>query len=136
MTNKSYQMEKNKKTHRFELRLSDMELEMFKEKSKNYKRMSTMVCDAVAQFDDVATLGKIDALNELTSLWSRIYKEISRQGNNLNQAVKRANELFLMGELDESYFKEVIKPEIDAIQKEWMIISKRQDLIRKSLIKL
>lgn len=134
--NGKFSMEDNKKKYQFHLRLTKSELEMFKEKAKNYKRMSSMVCDAVAQFDDVATLGKIDALNELSSLWSKVFQEISRQGNNLNQTVKRANELFLMGELNEDYYKEVIKPIVDDIQKTWVEISKQQDLIRKKLVKL
>lgn len=129
-------MRKKIKKHQFHLRLTDAELEMFNKKAKNYKRKTAMVCDAVAQFNDVATLGKIEALNEFTSLWSKVYKEISHQGNNLNQAVKRANELFLLGELDKSYFEEVIKPMAQEIEKTWHDISKRQDAIRKKLIKL
>ena len=129
-------MKQDKKKYQFHIRLSESELEMFNEKAKNYKRMSAMVCDAVAQFNDIATLGKIDALNELSSLWSKVYKEISHQGCNLNQAVKRANELFLMGELNEAYFNEVLKPEVDAIQKLWMDIFNQQNLIIKRLAKL
>ena len=41
-----------------------------------------------------------------------------------------------MGELNEAYFNEVLKPEVDAIQKLWMDIFNQQNLIIKRLAKL
>ena len=64
-------MKQDKKKYQFHIRLSESELEMFNEKAKNYKRMSAMVCDAVAQFNDIATLGKIDVLREVLALYKK-----------------------------------------------------------------
>ena len=62
--------------------------------------------DAVMQFNDIATIRKIDALNEMVNLYKKHQDELSWLGGNLNQAMKRANELagFWWGK-DTYYFR-------------------------------
>jgi hypothetical protein len=43
-------------------------MELFREKAKNYRQMSAMIRDAVAQFDDVGTVKRIESLNNLADL--------------------------------------------------------------------
>lgn len=57
------------------LRLNDTELEIFRKKAEHYRNLSSMIRDAVVQFDDVATKGKIDALKSLSLEIDRINKE-------------------------------------------------------------
>ena len=45
-------MKADKRTNRINLHLNKKELELFEQKAKNYKQMSAMIRDAVAQFDD------------------------------------------------------------------------------------
>ena len=53
------------KTKRLWLRLSPEEDALFKEKASNYNNVSAMIRDAVLQFNDIGTVRKIEALNEM-----------------------------------------------------------------------
>lgn len=45
-------MKEDKRTNRINLHLNKKELDLFKNKAKNYNQMASMIRDAVAQFDD------------------------------------------------------------------------------------
>lgn len=128
--------EKIKRSHQLHLRLNDTEVEIFKNKAKNYKRMSSMIRDAVVQFNDQATKLRLESLNELTGLLKSESVELSKQGGNLNQVVKRANELIYAGELSQDYFDKVLFPTIKEVQDMIFNIKKQQSLIYKKLVKL
>ena len=98
--------------------------------------MSAMIRDAVAQFDDKKTKGWIMSLNDLSVLISNFSVELSKQGGNLNQITKRANELIFMGELDKTYYEEVFSPQIRQLQELVFEIKKQQSEIFKRLLKL
>ena len=53
--------------------------------------LGSFIRDAVKQFNDIATLRRIDALNEMTALYKKYQQELSWIGGNLNQVVKRYN---------------------------------------------
>ena len=129
-------MKEDKRTNRINLHLNNREMELFKEKAKNYRQMSAMIRDAVAQFDDTGTVKRIESLNKLADLITDFNREISKQGGNLNQITKRANELIYSNELDESYYKEVFLPQILLIQKTMKEIKKQQSDIFKRLLNL
>lgn len=129
-------MKKENKKLRVELRLNSSEAELFQKKAKRYGNMSAMIRDAVAQFNDVATIGKVDALNNLSDLIKKFSAELAKEGSNLNQVTKRANELMLLGDLDRKYYEEEVKPIIDDIHKIMMKIQRRQAVIFKKLIHL
>lgn len=129
-------MKKNKKIHQIHLLLSDRELEMFKDKAKNYDKMSAMIRDAVSQFNDQGTMLRLDSLNALFNLMKTFQYELSREGGNLNQVVKRANELIYSGELSQSYFDKVLLPAISDVQKLIFEIKKQQTVIFKNLMKI
>ena len=111
-------------------------MELFREKAKNYRQMSAMIRDAVAQFDDTGTVKRIESLNKLADLITDFNCEISKQGGNLNQITKRANELIYSSELSESYYKEVFLPQILLLQKTMKEIKKQQSDIFKRLLNL
>jgi len=122
-------MKEDKRVNRINLHLNNKEMELFRNKAKNYSQMSAMIRDAVIQFDDIKTKGWITALNDLFST------ELSKQGGNLNQITKRANELIFMGELDKMYYEEVISPQIKLLQELVYDVKKQQSEIFKRLLK-
>jgi len=128
-------MKEDKRVNRINLHLNNKELELFRNKAKNYSQMSAMIRDAVTQFDDIKTKGWITALNDLSILISNFSTELSKQGGNLNQITKRANELIFMGELDKTYYEEVISPQIKLLQKLVYDVKKQQSEIFKRLLK-
>mgnify|MGYP002478794095 FL=1 len=111
-------------------------MELFKAKAKNYRQMSAMIRDAVAQFDDVGTVKRIESLNNLADLIINFNHEISKLGGNLSQITKRANELIYSSELNKNYYKEVILPQILLLQKTMKEIKKQQSDIFKRLLNL
>lgn len=129
-------MKEDKRTNRINLHLNKKELEIFKEKAQNYKQMSAMIRDAVSQFDDKKTKGWINSLNEMANLMGDFSTEISKQGGNLNQITKRANELIYVGELDKSYYEKVIFPQVKTLQKLMNDVKKQQSEIFKKLLNL
>jgi hypothetical protein len=129
-------MKTDKRTNRINLHLNKKELELFKQKAKNYKQMSAMIRDAVAQFDDKKSKGWIQSLNELSTQMVDFSSEISRQSGNLNQITKRANELIYMGELDKKYYDEVIFPQVKILQSLMSDVKKQQSEIFKRLLNL
>lgn len=128
-------MKEDKRVNRINLHLNNKELELFRNKAKNYSQMSAMIRDAVTQFDDIKTKGWITALNDLSILISNFSAELSKQGGNLNQITKRANELIFMGELDKTYYEEVISPQIKLLQELVYDVKKQQSEIFKRLLK-
>ena len=100
------------KTRRFWIRLTPKEDALFKEKAANYQTVSAMVRDAVKQFSDIGTKRKIEALTEMATLYRKYQQDLAWLGGNFNQAMKRANELAIGGELTQSYYENVIMPQL------------------------
>lgn len=105
----------NKKTITYKIRLSPEEFALFKKKASNYQNVSAMVRDAVRQFNDVGTVRKIEALNETTALFKTYQQDLAWLGGNFNQAMKRANQLAIGGELTQDYYEKVIIPQVTHI---------------------
>ena len=100
------------KTRRFWIRLTPEEEALFKEKAANYQTVSAMVRDAVRQFNDIGTKKKIEALTEMAAFYRKYQQDLAWLGGNFNQAMKRANELAIGGELTQSYYENVIIPRL------------------------
>lgn len=129
-------MKTDKRTNRINLHLNNKELEIFNNKASNYKQMSNMIRDAVAQFDDVATIRRINALNELSLKIKDFEHELKKQGGNLNQITKRANELIYAGELNQKYYETVFSPQLTILQELLTEIKEQQAIIFKRLMKM
>ena len=125
-------MEKGRRNKMVILRLNEVEREIFREKAKHYKNVSAMIRDAVMQFNDVTTKGKIDAMDALSKEFENISTEFSREGNNLNQLAKRANELVYAGELSKEYYENVVLLEIEKLQNMMVNFKRKQaEIIQK-----
>lgn len=133
---KEITMRKDKRINRVPLNLNDSELELFKKKATNYSNMSAMIRAAVSQLDDTKTKGWIKSLTELSILISKFSTELSKQGGNLNQITKRANELIYIGELDKDYYENVFLPQVKVLQELTNDVKKQQSAIFKKLLKL
>lgn len=107
-----------KKCIRLEIRLTEDESQMFQNKAKSYGgNVSAMVRDAVSRFDDKRTRGKIETMESLLQFYKKYQQQLSWLGGNFNQCMHRANELAIEGELNESYFRNILIPETrNAIQ--------------------
>lgn len=119
-------MTKEKRDKMVLLRLNKTEYEIFRNKARLYSNLSSMIRDAVAQFDDVTTKGKIDAIDAISKEFENISKEFSKEGNNLNQLAKRANELMYAGELSKEYYEDVVLYQVEKLQNMMIAYRKKQ----------
>lgn len=129
-------MKKEKRDKMLLLRLNKTEYEFFRSKAKLYSNLSSMIRDAVAQFNDVSTKGKIDVIDTFSKEFDTISKEFSREGNNLNQLAKRANQLVHAGELSKEYYEEVVLYQIEKLQNMMVDFRKKQSEIIQKLTML
>lgn len=104
-----------RKTKRIYIRLTPDDEALFRRKAARYQTVSAMVRDAVKQFDDTATLGKIDALHAMMEYYKRYEQQLSWLGSNFNQSVHRANELVISEELTPQFFEQVLYPQTKEI---------------------
>ena len=121
------------RTKRLWIRLSPDEEALFRRKAARYKTISQMVRDAVSQFDDTATHGKLDALRQMTALYRKYQQDLSWLGGNFNQTMKRANELAIGQELTPQFFEQVLYPQVEQIQALLHDIKREQHQIAKQL---
>ena len=124
------------RTKRLWIRLSPEEEALFRRKAARYKTISQMVRDAVNQFDDTATHGKLDALRQMTALYRKYQQDLSWLGGNFNQTIKRANELAIGQELTPQFFEQVLYPQVTEILKLLNSIKREQHDIAKQLTRL
>lgn len=129
-------MKKDKRTNEIKLHLNNREIDLFKTKAQNYSNMSAMIRAAVSQLDDTKTKGWIKSLTDLSILIFKFSTELSKQGGNLNQITKRANELIYIGELDKDYYENVFFPQLKVLQELTNDVKKQQSAIFKKLLKL
>ena len=122
-----------RKTKRLWIRISAQDAEQIKQKATNYKTVSSMIWDAIKQFDDVGTKRKIATLNEMMTFYKKYQQDLAWMGSNFNQVVKRANELAIANELTLPYFESVLYPQIMELQKLLTAIKQEQHQIGKRL---
>ena len=100
----------DKRTIVCKVRLTPEEHDLFKQKASGYGNLSAMIRDAVRQFNDIGTVRRMEALNEMTELYRKYQQDLSWLGGNFNQSMKRANELAIGHELRQDYYEQVILP--------------------------
>lgn len=107
---------KNQRTKVFQLRLTSDELLNLKEKAVPYQSVSNYIRQAVQEFTHVDVRQQIVMMQDLRAFYRKFQNELSWAGSNLNQSVKRANELAVAGLLAPSYVYEVLLPSIKDMQ--------------------
>ena len=123
------------KNKRLWIRLSPEEDAFFRKKASNYKTVSAMIRDAVRQFNDIGTVRRIEELNEMTALYRKYQQDLAWLGGNFNQAMHRANELAIAGELSQEYYDKVILPKLTHILDFLEKVKDEQRMIARKLIK-
>ena len=103
---------KNQRTKVFQLRLTSDELLNLKEKAVPYQSVSNYIRQAVQEFTHVDVRQQIEMMQDLRAFYRKFQNELSWAGGNLNQSVKRANELSVAGLLSQAYLQEVLLPVI------------------------
>lgn len=122
------------RTERFEMRLTPEEAAGIREKSKRYHSVSNFIRMAVNEFSDTDAKTRLELCNDTARLCRKFQDELSWMGSNLNQAVKRANELAVAGLLSESYFKDILAPMIEGMEKMIKAVKSEQaDIARKAI---
>ncbi|WP_290433048.1 hypothetical protein [Muribaculum intestinale] len=122
------------RTERFEMRLTPEEAAGIREKSKRYHSVSNFIRMAVNEFSDTDAKTRLELCNDTARLCRKFQDELSWMGSNLNQAVKRANELAVAGLLSESYFKDILAPLIEGVEKMIKAVKSEQaDIARKAI---
>ena len=103
---------KEQRNKYIKVRMTPEEVRAFKEKSAEYKTVSHYVRKALEEYSNVSVRRQLELMQELGSFYRRYQSELSHIGGNLNQAMKRANELAVAGLLPPSYIREVLLPVI------------------------
>ena len=103
---------KEQRNKYIKVRMTPEEVRAFKEKSAEYKTVSHYVRKALEEYSNVSVRRQLELMQELGSFYRRYQDELSHIGGNLNQAMKRANELAVAGLLPPSYIREVLLPVI------------------------
>ena len=126
------------KEHRnkyIKVRMTPEEVREFKEKSAEYKTVSHYVRKALEEYSNVSIRRQLELMQELGSFYRRYQSELSHIGGNLNQAVKRANELAVSGLLSPSYIREVLLPVIQDTQETVNGIKRQLDILTSRINK-
>ena len=125
---------KHQRTKVFQLRLTTDELLSLKEKSVPYQSVSHFIRQAVEEFSRVDVRQQIGMMQDLCAFYQKFQNELSWAGSNLNQAMKRANELSVAGLLAPGYLREVLLPTIQETQHTLTLIKRElETLMLKSI---
>lgn len=126
----------NQRTKHFQLRLTPEEAQQLREKSKSYSSVSHYIRSAVAEYSDINAKQRLELINALGTFYRKFQNELSWAGGNLNQSVKRANELSVAGLLPPEYLREVLMPVIRETQDTLNEIKRELEEVTKKAVKL
>lgn len=125
------------RTKVYQLRLTPEEAEWLKDKSKERRMtISKMIRSALEVYSNTDVRNKLAQINELGEFYKAYRYELSRIGGNLNQAVKRANELAAADLLPPGFITEVLMPEIQETRQTLDEIRRGLDSVTKKAVKL
>lgn len=125
----------NQRTKYFQLRLTPAEAEHIREKAAAYSSVSHYIRSAIAEYSHVDAKQRLELINDLGAFYRKYQNELSWIGSNLNQSVKRANELSVAGLLAPSYVQEVLIPQIQETQRTLNEIKRGLDAVTQKAIK-
>jgi len=126
---------KEQRNKYIKVRMTPEEVREFKEKSAEYKTVSHYVRKALEEYSNVSVRQQLKLMQELGSFYRRYQGELSHIGGNLNQTVKRANELAVAGLLPPSYIREVLLPLIQNTQETVNGIKRQLDILTSRINK-
>ena len=125
------------KTKYIKVRMTPEEQSTLKEKLKEKKMtIATYVRSAMAEYSNTDAKQRLELINNLGAFYRKFRDELSWAGGNLNQSVKRANELAVAGLLPPSYLREVLMPVILETQKTLNEIKRDLEAVTRKAVKL
>lgn len=90
----------------------------------------------MAEYSNIHVRQRLELIQELGMFYRKFRNELSWAGGNLNQSVKRANELSVAGLLPPSYVREVLLPAILETQRILNGIKRELDVVTQKAVKL
>lgn len=97
-------MNKNK---RIDLRLTEKEYLILKEKAKNYPTFSSFVLDACRNFDDELGIKRLNVIRKWCSDFNKYEFDLNQIGRNINQIAHYLNKLADVGILSDKFLPEL-----------------------------
>ena len=132
-----YHSKMKRRTKVYQLRLTPEEQSMLKEMAKKIKKpIADYIRAALAEYSNVDARQRLELINDLGAFYRKFRDELSWAGGNLNQSVKRANELAVAGLLPPSYIREVLMPAILETQKTLTEIKRDLETVTRKAVKL
>lgn len=125
----------NRRTKRIEIRLTEDEYASIKGKSALYSSVGHYIRSAIKEYSDINAKEKLRLLNDLGEFYRKFRVELSHISGNLNQSIKRANELSVAGLLSAPYVSEVLKPSVDSTRATLDAINRELLNVMKKAIK-
>ena len=127
----------NLKTKYIKVRMTPEEQAMLKMRLKEENMtIAYYVRSAMAEYSNIDIRERLRLINELGAFYRRFRDELSWAGGNLNQSVKRANELAVAGLLPPCYIREVLMPTILETQKTLTEIKRDLETVTRKAVKL
>lgn len=121
-----------RRTNRIEILLTDDELAGLKSKAASFGSLSFYIRSALKEFSDTDARARMEAIDQMAAASRKFSDDLSWAGGNLNQAMKRANELAISGLLTVAYYKEVVLPSINETKRVLdIMMMTQQDTLNK-----
>ena len=100
----------NNRTKLFNIRLTVEEFNSIKQHCVNFNNISHYIRCAISEFSNQDVKSRMDKIDKLIKLYNEYHNVLFHAAANLNQVVKRANELSLVGILDKDYINNTVMP--------------------------
>lgn len=124
------------RTRRIEIRLTEDEYAHIKKQSISFGSVGHYIRSAIKEFSDINAKQRLDLINELGDYYYEYKDKLSHISGNLNQSVKRANELAIAGLLSAPFISQVLIPAIESTKKDLGALHQELIKITKKAIKL
>lgn len=134
MNNQDFIMKTSPRTKRLHVRLTEEEAAKIKRESEHYSSIGHYIRCAVAEFSNVNARKHLAMLETLGDYYRETRNQLSWAGSNLNQTVKRANELAIAGQLTGAYVRDILFPTITATLASIDDLKERLEEITKKII--
>lgn len=126
-------MNKNLRTKCILIRLTPEEYESLKNNSSCCNSISQYIRTAIKVYSDNSIKNKLAAIDNLTTYCKQYHNILFHTAANLNQVIKRANELNHAGLLSASFINEHIMPDVKSCTSVIVQIRDMLNKIMKSL---
>lgn len=123
----------DKKEHRLWIRVTEREMKQIKEKSIPFRSVASYIRTALSEFSNLDAKTKLDNINSLSDLLHTYQNELSSIAGNLNQAMKRINELNVAGMLMSHTINNELLPHLKSVHSLCMQIKSELDKNFKSI---